>query len=75
MKRIAVAVLSLASIASAQQGGAPDAAKGRGRGPQAPAMVSPEMMPDRHVVFRIFAPMAQAVRLTASDIPSIRQGA
>jgi enterochelin esterase family protein len=32
-------------------------------------------MPDRHVVFRIFAPMAQVVRLTASDIPAIGQGA
>ena len=53
MQRIALTVLSLVSIASAQQGGAPDATKGRGRGPQAPAVVSPELMPDRHVVFRI----------------------
>jgi enterochelin esterase-like enzyme len=31
--------------------------------------VSPEVRPDRHVVFRILAPSAQNVRLNAGDIP------
>src|ERR1700678_2595020 len=33
-----------------------------------PAVTSPEVAPDRHIVFRIFAPKAQAVRLSSSDI-------
>lgn len=40
-----------------------------------PAVVSPEVQADRHVTFRINAPMAQNVRLTASDIPGLQQGA
>src|SRR4051812_49526650 len=39
---------------------------GGGRGP---AVVSPEVKPDRHVTFRILAPKAEAVRLNAGDIP------
>jgi enterochelin esterase-like enzyme len=46
-----------------------------GRGPQAPAFVSPEVQTDRHVVFRIYAPQAQNVRLTGSDIPGNGQAA
>jgi len=47
----------------------------QGRGPQGPVVVSPEVQPDRHVVFRILAPQAQAVRLAGSDIPGNGQGA
>jgi hypothetical protein len=32
-------------------------------------VVSPEVLADHHVVFRIKAPQAQAVRLNGSDIP------
>jgi enterochelin esterase family protein len=73
----ALAVFSMVSFvpdAPAQQG-APRAGKGGGRGAQAPTVVSPEIMADRRVVFRIFAPMAQAVRVVGSDIPGIGQGA
>jgi enterochelin esterase-like enzyme len=42
---------------------------------QQPAVVSPEVLADRHVTFRINAPMAQNVRLTGSDIPGLLQGA
>jgi enterochelin esterase-like enzyme len=35
---------------------------------QPPAFASPEVTPDRHIVFRIFAPKAQAVRLSSTDI-------
>ncbi len=45
------------------------AAVGRGRGPQGPQVVSPEVSADRHVTFRILAPKAESVRLTAGDIP------
>src|SRR5436853_3072444 len=41
----------------------------RERGPQGPRVSSPEISPDRHVTFRIHAPNADKVRLTAGDIP------
>lgn len=44
------------------------------RGPQGPQVVSPEVLPDRRVTFRILAPEAQVVRLSASDIPGNNQG-
>ncbi len=45
------------------------------RGPQGPAVISPEVQPDRKVAFRILAPQAQAVKLIGSDIPGNQQGA
>ena len=39
-----------------------------------PQVVSPDVMPDRQIVFRILAPQAQAVRLSASDIPGVPLG-
>jgi len=54
--------------APAGQTQAPAAGRG-GRGPQAPQFVSPEVLSDRRITFRLFAPQAQAVRLSASDIP------
>jgi len=38
-------------------------------------VVSPELRPDGHVVFRINAPQAQTVRLIGTDIPGNLQGA
>lgn len=43
----------------------------RGQMPQVPAVTSPEVLPDKRVVFRVYAPKAQVVRLTASDIPNL----
>lgn len=43
--------------------------------PQPPAVVSPEVQADRRVTFRIFAPQAETVRLSAGDIPGVNQGA
>src|SRR5436190_6706157 len=40
-----------------------------------PPVVSPEVLPDRHVTFRIFAPRAEAVRLNGGDIPGNGPGA
>jgi enterochelin esterase family protein len=48
---------------------------GRGRGQAAPAVVSPEVLADRRITFRILAPQAQQVRMTASDIPNMGQAA
>ena len=66
MKTNWICVFAIASIASAQQ--APSATKG-GRGPQGPAVVSPEVLADKRVVFRLNAPQATAVRLAGTDIP------
>jgi enterochelin esterase-like enzyme len=47
----------------------------RGRGPQGPQVVSPEVSADRRVTFRVLAPKAEAVRLSAGDIPANNRGA
>jgi enterochelin esterase family protein len=44
-------------------------APARNRGPQGPQVISPEVMSDRHITFRILAPKAEAVKLSAGDIP------
>ena len=64
----AIGVILLAGVTSvvAQQ-------PGRGRGPQAPQVTSPDVGADRRVSFRIYAPQAREVRLTASDIPGLGQ--
>jgi enterochelin esterase-like enzyme len=53
----------------------PAAAPARGRGPQGPQVVSPEVSADGRVTFRILAAKAQAVRLSGGDIPGNGQGA
>jgi enterochelin esterase-like enzyme len=60
-----LAVLILTSVAAAQ-------GRAGGRGPQ---VVSPEVVADRHVTFRILAPKAEAVKLSGGDIPGNGQGA
>ena len=64
----AIGVILLAGVTSAvaQQ-------PGRGRGPQAPQVTSPDVGADRRVSFRIYAPQAREVRLTASDISGLGQ--
>lgn len=48
-----------------------------GRGPRAqgPRVVSPEISPERKLTFRILAPKAENVRLTAGDLPGLGAGA
>jgi enterochelin esterase family protein len=41
---------------------------------QPPQVTSPEVTADRKITFRIFAPKAEAVRLSAGDIPGAGQG-
>ena len=65
---------SLASVAGAQPPavapapGTAQAPAGRA-GARPPAVVSPEVLSDRRVVFRIYAPSATAVTLNAGDLP------
>jgi enterochelin esterase family protein len=69
-----IAGLLLAAVANAQQpAGRGAGAAGRG-GPQAPQVVSPEVLPDRRIVFRLLAPQAQNVRITGTDIPPLAGG-
>jgi hypothetical protein len=42
--------------------------------PQAPPVISPEVTPDRRIIFRISAPKADSVGLNASDIPGLARG-
>ena len=78
---LCVSALGLVRAASPQQTGRespPPAQPGRGetgRGAAAPAFASPEVLPDRRVTFRIFAPRAEEVRLTGTDIPRNTPGA
>src|SRR5713226_6510582 len=53
----------------------PAAQPPRGRGPQGPQVVSPEVSADRRVTFRILAPKAEAVRLNGTDMPGNDQSA
>ena len=39
--------------------------------PPPPQFVSPEVLPDQRVAFRIYAPQARAIRLSGSDIPGV----
>lgn len=39
--------------------------------PAPPQFVSPDVLPNRRVAFRIYAPQARAIRLAASDIPGV----
>jgi enterochelin esterase-like enzyme len=61
----AVAITALGLLLSNTAGAQP----GRGRGPRPPVVVSPEVKPDRNVVFRIHAPKAQSVALFTTDMP------
>ncbi len=80
--RTSLLILTMAASAWAQQPAAERGAddggrggRGGGRGAQAPPVVSPEVSEDRKITFRLSAPRAQSVRLTASDIPGLGQTA
>ena len=65
-----LAAIILTSVAHAQ----PAAVAPRGRGPQGPQVISPEVSAERKITFRILAPKAESVRLSAGDIPDMGQG-
>jgi len=66
-----VVTFGLDRVAPAQSTNAP----ARNRGAQGPQVVSPEVAADRSVTFRVLAPKAEAVRLSAGDIPGNGRGA
>jgi enterochelin esterase family protein len=68
----AAGILGLAPAGYTQAPAAPAAPQGRGNQP--PPVVSQEVSADRKITFRISAPQAQAVRLSAGDIPGVGQG-
>lgn len=41
-----------------------------GQGPQAPVFTSPDVLPDRRIAFRLYAPDATSVSIRGSDIPA-----
>ncbi|MGO9261759.1 MAG: alpha/beta hydrolase-fold protein [Bryobacteraceae bacterium] len=59
---------AVAQERGAQPPAQPGAAARGGRGPQGPVVVSPEVLSDRRIVFRILAPQAENVRLQGSDM-------
>jgi len=78
-----IAAMSAASVVPALRAQTPatqaaptaPVAAPQGRGNQAPPVNSQEVLPDRKITFRIFAPNAQAVRLAAGDVPNSAQAA
>ena len=70
-----VSILSLAALtlASSSLAQSTNQSTNRFRGPQGPQVKSPEVLPDQRVAFRIFAPKAEAVRLSAGDIQGLGQ--
>lgn len=62
-------LLASGGAAYAQSGPAARADSPRPTPP--PAVVSPEISADRHITFRIHAPQAQAIHLSAGDIPGM----
>ncbi len=49
---------------------APAQAGRGGQGAQAPAFTSPEILPDKRIAFRLYAPEATSVSLRGGDIPA-----
>ncbi len=69
-----VAVLGLAIILTTIVNAQPSANGRRAGGPQRIQVTSPEVSAERMVTFRILAPKAENVRLSAGDIPDMGQG-
>ena len=67
---VSIVILLAAFVTPVAAGQAPE---GRGRGAGAPPVISPEVSADRRITFRINAPQAQAVRVSAGDIPGLGQ--
>ncbi len=66
-------VLAPLGLAAAQER-PPAAPAGRAGAQAGPAVVSPEVLPDRRVVFRLLAPQAESVTVRGSDIPALAGG-
>jgi enterochelin esterase family protein len=75
IQRLATSLFALALVSSgiAQSTNQSTNAAARFRAAMGPQFKSPEVMPDRRVAFRILAPKAEAVRLSAGDIQGLGQ--
>src|SRR3954463_5217426 len=70
--RLAIPFIFVAATTFSAVGQSTNAA--RPRFPQGPQFVSPEVLPDHQIAFRILAPKATAVRLAPGDIQGLGQG-
>jgi enterochelin esterase-like enzyme len=74
-----IATIGFASAPQAQQTPASTPAapaqpgRGGGRGAAAPVYISPEVSAERRITFRVFAPAADAIRLSGGDMPGVGQ--
>jgi enterochelin esterase family protein len=73
MRRFAATVFA-AGIFATGAVAQPAAPPAGGRGGRGPTVVSPEVMPDGHVTFRILAPKAEKVTLNSGDITILFTG-
>ena len=69
-KNIRIKPLDDQSPAPAPSPAAPAPGGRGGQGAQAPAFTSPEILPDRRIAFRVYAPDATTVVLRGGDIPA-----
>jgi enterochelin esterase-like enzyme len=72
LQSLALAALGTGALLFAQDRPAAPPAKPPAQ--QGPAVVSPEVLPDRRVTFRVMAPQAQTVGLRAGDIQGLPKG-
>jgi enterochelin esterase-like enzyme len=70
----ATAILAVVVIVASREDTLAQARGGRGGSP-VPQFVSPDVGADRKITFRVYAPRADAIRLTAGDIPGVGQNA
>lgn len=73
-RRIVLATVVCAVQTFAQAPAAPTAPAAPGRGPQGPQVISPEVMPDHRVTFRLLAPHAETVGIRGGDMPQLAGG-
>ncbi len=67
MKQVAIAAVACAALLTTS----PGIRAQRQGGTPPPSFVSPEVATDNKITFRLYAPKAEAVRLTAGDIPNV----
>jgi enterochelin esterase-like enzyme len=73
MNRQAASVAAVAILAAIVSVPIAEAQAGRGNTTPTPTVVSPELSETREITFRVYAPQAQAIRLSAGDIPGVGQ--
>jgi len=69
---ILIAAFAAPAIIAQARGTPPPA--GQGAAQQPPPVISPEVLPDRRVVFRLMAPQGENVGIRGTDIPALAGG-